>query len=52
MNFKTQYRIDMLLRRLNHLRDIWTVGNYYEVKEQIETIQTQIQELKAKEVLQ
>jgi len=52
MNFKTQYRIDILLRRLNHLRDIWTVGNYFDVKDQIEALQRQIQELKSKEVLQ
>ena len=41
-----QLKIDMLQEKLFHLRDIWVVGNYQEVKAEIESVQKQIHEIR------
>lgn len=46
MSPEEQLKIDILQDRLQQLRDSWTVGNYQEVKAEIESVQKQIHEIR------
>lgn len=49
MNTGDKLRIEVLQEKLFQLRDSWTVGNYQEVRDEIESIQNKIRDIRNKQ---
>ena len=49
MNNGDMLRIEALQERLFQLRESWTVGNYQEVRDEMESIQNRIRDIRNKQ---